>query len=175
MPIKKERMAFSQSILKSLFPGVVLIVGLLSCVGCSSAEAPGRQSPSVQQSSGETDLPEVQNGLIDIADVRTFQDCVSAGFPIMRSFPPKCATPDGRVFVDSNGFDGVKNNSPDANPLPLHERDGADPKIGDTSETTCKNLCGDGRCQQMVCMALGCPCAETPESCPEDCSLQLGK
>ncbi|MBU5575397.1 MAG: hypothetical protein QXF15_02065 [Candidatus Aenigmatarchaeota archaeon] len=34
---------------------------------------------------------------------------------------------------------------------------------------TCKNLCGDGICQEIVCMAIGCPCPETKESCPQDC------
>jgi putative hemolysin len=36
-------------------------------------------------------------------------------------------------------------------------------------EKFCKDLCGDGICQQMVCMAVGCPCAETKETCPIDC------
>jgi hypothetical protein len=36
-------------------------------------------------------------------------------------------------------------------------------------ERFCKDLCGDGICQEIVCMAIGCPCAETPESCPQDC------
>jgi len=33
----------------------------------------------------------------------------------------------------------------------------------------CKDLCGDGICQEIVCLAIGCPCAETPETCPRDC------
>lgn len=33
----------------------------------------------------------------------------------------------------------------------------------------CENLCGDGICQEVVCMATGCPCAETIETCPQDC------
>ncbi|MEM5870266.1 MAG: hypothetical protein QXR09_03845 [Candidatus Aenigmatarchaeota archaeon] len=33
----------------------------------------------------------------------------------------------------------------------------------------CKNLCGDGTCQEIVCLAIGCPCPETKESCPQDC------
>jgi len=33
----------------------------------------------------------------------------------------------------------------------------------------CENLCGDGVCQEVVCMAVGCPCPETPITCPEDC------
>jgi hypothetical protein len=37
-------------------------------------------------------------------------------------------------------------------------------------EDTCKNLCGDGVCQEIVCLAIGCPCSETAASCPQDCS-----
>ncbi len=33
----------------------------------------------------------------------------------------------------------------------------------------CKDMCGDGVCQEIVCMAVGCPCAENAESCPQDC------
>lgn len=33
----------------------------------------------------------------------------------------------------------------------------------------CKDFCGDGICQQMVCMAVGCPCAETAATCSQDC------
>lgn len=36
-------------------------------------------------------------------------------------------------------------------------------------EPICEDLCGDGICQEIVCLATGCPCAETHESCPEDC------
>lgn len=36
-------------------------------------------------------------------------------------------------------------------------------------ERFCKDLCGDDACQEIVCMAVGCPCAETPKSCPKDC------
>ncbi|MBN2517462.1 MAG: hypothetical protein JXB14_01315 [Candidatus Altiarchaeota archaeon] len=34
----------------------------------------------------------------------------------------------------------------------------------------CEDRCGDGFCDDMVCLGEGCPCAETPESCPEDCA-----
>ncbi|MCD6085608.1 hypothetical protein J7J41_01265, partial [bacterium] len=37
------------------------------------------------------------------------------------------------------------------------------------SSKGCKNLCGDGICQEITCMAIGCPCPETPKTCPEDC------
>ena len=36
-------------------------------------------------------------------------------------------------------------------------------------QNKCKNLCGDGICQKVVCLSTNCPCAETPENCPQDC------
>lgn len=32
--------------------------------------------------------------------IRNFDDCAKAGFSIMKSNPPQCATPDGRNFID---------------------------------------------------------------------------
>jgi len=37
------------------------------------------------------------------------------------------------------------------------------------SERYCKDLCGDGECQEVVCLGTDCPCAETKQSCPQDC------
>lgn len=39
----------------------------------------------------------------------------------------------------------------------------------------CKNLCGDNICQQVVCMAVGCPCPETEKTCQTDCSGTVTK
>ncbi|NIP40228.1 MAG: DUF333 domain-containing protein [Candidatus Aenigmarchaeota archaeon] len=39
----------------------------------------------------------------------------------------------------------------------------------DKTDEVCKDLCGDGTCQEVVCQAVGCPCSETPETCPQDC------
>ncbi|HHD92004.1 MAG TPA: hypothetical protein ENL06_00010 [Candidatus Portnoybacteria bacterium] len=36
-------------------------------------------------------------------------------------------------------------------------------------QKACKDLCGDGICQRVVCLSTGCPCPETPKSCPQDC------
>ena len=35
-----------------------------------------------------------------LATIRNFDDCVNAGFSIMKSNPPQCATPDGQNFID---------------------------------------------------------------------------
>lgn len=36
-------------------------------------------------------------------------------------------------------------------------------------EKICKDLCGDGTCQEIVCEGSGCPCAESSQNCPADC------
>ncbi len=46
------------------------------------------------------------------------------------------------------------------------------PEAGENS--ICKDLCGNGSCQEIVCMGSGCPCAETAESCPQDCAKSTG-
>ena len=38
-----------------------------------------------------------------------------------------------------------------------------------TTGETCEDMCGDGICQEVVCQAIGCPCAETAQTCPQDC------
>lgn len=37
-------------------------------------------------------------------------------------------------------------------------------------EGGCENHCGNGVCEEIVCQAVGCPCAETPHTCPADCA-----
>jgi hypothetical protein len=63
--------------------------------------------------------------------------------------------------------------SPKISPVPTPEA--TEIEIKRSSEATriegCKDLCGDGICQEVVCMALGCPCPETPKTCPQDCKI----
>ncbi len=37
-------------------------------------------------------------------------------------------------------------------------------------EPLCVDKCGNGVCDEIVCQGTGCPCSETPTSCPEDCA-----
>jgi hypothetical protein len=39
-----------------------------------------------------------------------------------------------------------------------------------TDEANCINKCGNGSCEEVVCMTVGCPCGETKENCPFDCT-----
>jgi hypothetical protein len=34
---------------------------------------------------------------------------------------------------------------------------------------SCKDTCGDGKCQEVVCQGSTCPCPENTVSCPKDC------
>ncbi|MBX7139185.1 MAG: hypothetical protein K1X83_14515 [Oligoflexia bacterium] len=74
--------------------------------------------------------------------ITNYEQCVAAGNAIRKSFPPDCITADGQIFVDESAAAG---------------------------QTLCVNKCGDGECQEIVCMGQGCPCPESSQTCPQDC------
>jgi len=39
-----------------------------------------------------------------ILDITNFDECKSAGYPIMESYPEQCRTPDGRLFVNERQY-----------------------------------------------------------------------
>jgi len=78
----------------------------------------------------------------------SFDECVAAGYPVMESYPRQCRGPDGTVYAEEITVSGWG---------------------GTTRPDSCKDLCGDGRCEEIVCEAIGCPCPETLETCPADC------
>lgn len=77
------------------------------------------------------------------ASPTSFEECVGQQGKVMKSFPARCVSEEGVIFVDQRA-----------------ELEGRKP---------CTDLCGDGVCQEIVCMAIGCPCAESAQSCPQDC------
>lgn len=89
------------------------------------------------------------------AQVSTFEECVAAGGTVTRAYPPRCVTADGKTF--GKGSDMIK-----AFP-------GLDRPLEEPKGKACEDRCGDGTCQEIVCMAIGCPCAETAATCPQDC------
>lgn len=44
------------------------------------------------------------------AEVKTFEDCIAAGNPVLESFPRQCKTPDGRTFTENLGNADEKKN-----------------------------------------------------------------
>ena len=40
------------------------------------------------------------NESVDVKTVLSFEDCVKAGYPVMESYPRRCATPDGRTYTE---------------------------------------------------------------------------
>jgi len=109
------RMIIDSKILKAL----LVAISSLS-ISSASADAPSAARPSPT----------------------SFEECVAESGKILKMYPPKCVTSDGRVFIQERKKD----------------------------ERNCSDKCGDGECQEMVCMALGCPCPESRATCPKDCS-----
>lgn len=91
------------------------------------------------------------------ASIESFEECAAAGNPVMESYPRQCRTSDGRLFVEEI-----------SEPVPTP----FDPPPGKPEEAVCVDSCGDGMCAEVVCLAVGCPCAETPQSCPQDCPAE---
>lgn len=71
--------------------------------------------------------------------IASFDDCVDAGYLVMESYPRQCRTAQGDLFVE------------------------------EIEQKICDDQCGNGTCEEIVCLGEGCPCAETSESCEVDC------
>lgn len=41
-----------------------------------------------------------------------------------------------------------------------------------TPKPLCVNQCGNGTCEEMVCLGEKCPCPENPDICPQDCKYK---
>lgn len=81
----------------------------------------------------------VQNGMM-YAAFDSFNDCASAGFPIMESYPRQCRMPDGRVFVEEI----VVPPTPPDQPIPVEPGNG----IGDGQTS---GGCAVAGCSQTIC------------------------
>ncbi|OGF26952.1 hypothetical protein A2303_01225 [Candidatus Falkowbacteria bacterium RIFOXYB2_FULL_47_14] len=68
---------------------------------------------------------------------------------------------EGEVEIVS--FDIIE--EPGAGDVPAEE----DSDLTGREDAFCVDKCGNGECEEIVCLAEGCPCAETPTDCPEDC------
>jgi hypothetical protein len=74
-------------------------------------------------------------------EITSYDECVAAGHPQLKTYPGQCVMPDGTRFVQ-------------AIPEP---------------PAVCVNQCGNGECQEVVCLGSSCPCAESAQDCPQDC------
>ncbi len=80
-----------------------------------------------------------------VKEITSFEECAAAGNAIMESYPEQCRSGDKTFVRELSPEEQAKLQPP------------------------CEDLCGDGICQEFVCMSIGCPCAETAETCPVDC------
>jgi hypothetical protein len=104
-------------------------------------------------------------GCVIQKEISSFEECMKAGYPIMESYPRQCRVTGGPVFVED-----VEPHE-DCYPPKCVPPQGQEYDIEPEPLQVCEDKCGDGECAEVVCLAIGCPCAETPETCPEDCKL----
>lgn len=130
-----------------VFLGFGIALGLVlsgcstsTCSSCKECCKNKKQAMCLAQNTSET------------KEITSFKECIEAGYPILKSYPGKCITDSGKVFIDNT-----------AEPVE------PPPGIFGNKNKLCKDTCGDGTCAEMVCMAEDCPCAETKLNCPQDC------
>lgn len=64
---------------------------------------------------------------------------------------------------------GEVRQEPSGKTCTLKDSDGVFVKPKSDLKRACQDKCGDGVCQEIVCMAVGCPCSESTTTCPSDC------
>lgn len=62
--------------------------------------------------------------------ITSFDDCAAAGYPIMESYPERCSTPDGRMFVNESQ------------------------QLAQTSGSISSNGCAIAGCSQTLCVSV---------------------
>lgn len=95
------------------------------------------------------------NAISQSVSISDFESCVAAGNRVLRSYPAKCVAPGIGTFTQSSKIKDTQSEESSAPSLRYDQ--------------SCKNLCGDGECAEVVCQSVGCPCPENEHSCPSDC------
>ena len=93
-----------------------------------------------------------------VAAINSFKDCQGSGFPVVEGVPRRCFVGD-RVFVE-----------PEVDPKtykgPIKGSAKKETLVGNK---ICIDSCGNGLCEEIVCLGEKCPCAESKTTCPKDC------
>lgn len=141
-------------------------LALLALSACGQSLAPSRTGEKMTVA----ELTPEEGSAGSRPKISSFEECLAAGNAILRTLPARCMTADGKTFTEGGaGFKVDRNigrrGVTQGNGI---EDLGLEGK-GVAGKGTCRNLCGDGECQEIVCMAVGCPCPESAATCPKDC------
>lgn len=79
--------------------GVLLLVSLTVALAASGSLGGGSDTPVTPDDSPKPRPTIVYDPPSAFGDIRNFEECAAAGYPVMESYPEQCRTPDGRLFV----------------------------------------------------------------------------
>jgi hypothetical protein len=138
-------------------------LALLTLGACGPSSAPSQAGDKITVA----ELTPAKGSENSGSEISSFEGCVAAGNAILRTLPARCMTADGKTFVEGGtGFQVNRNiGRIEGGVIEDLGLEGA----GAVGDSSCRNLCGDGECQEIVCMAVGCPCPESAATCPKDC------
>ena len=93
-------------------------------------------------------------------EINSYEECIKAGNPILKTYPAQCITKDGRKFVNIAQKNQI-----------LKDKNIIDNDQTPATQKLCISRCGDGVCTEVACEGEGCPCKEDSVICPADCDL----
>lgn len=114
--------------------------------------------------------------------ITSYEDCVAAGYPILKSKPPQCKTPDGRIFVQGGSVGNFCGSSTygscitDADCMSA----GCSGQIcQSTTEENAITTCEWKECYNAESFGLGCGCVNNQcqwalQSCTSDADCREG-
>jgi hypothetical protein len=79
--------------------GLFLVVSLTVALAASGRLGGGPDAPVSSEDSPKPPPTIVNDPPSAFGDIRNFEECAAAGYPVMESYPEQCRTPDGRLFV----------------------------------------------------------------------------
>ncbi len=149
--------------------GGTWIEGAEECEGISESECIGLGGNYIECTSTCRDDPSVENCTQQCVQVCELGEMDESTAEEEGMSPEECVQLGGRTVATTGGT-GCNENESSAGEVTGF----VSPAICCVPKevgTLCEDMCGDGVCQRVVCMGKGCPCPETEESCPEDCSI----
>jgi hypothetical protein len=79
--------------------GLLLLASLTVALAASGSLGGGPDTPVSSQDPPKPSPTIVIDPPSAFGDIRNFEECAAAGYPVMESYPEQCRTPDGRLFV----------------------------------------------------------------------------
>jgi eight-cysteine-cluster-containing protein len=113
-------------------------------------------------------------------EIKNFEECEAAGYPILESYPRQCKTPEGKTFVEDIDEPGEDSEDPDEDQSPEEQAESEDyygrsTNYSCTTDTDCEvNGCGMEICKGTAEEELFSICIAQEKPLPDEAGYTCG-